>query len=174
MALNQNVNVWIVVTDNVWKTIKERINDDDYDGELVNAVRAIRMQADPIGSSRSFRKPTLANKKRKLISINFPKGSRSTIIKEALALLDTELGNKFQVAGAWWWDGRQVGTKWVNDEDHSEGVKGSPLYPTNPTQLVKFMPDVVVDNSDPENPVYGPATELTDVNLTQGQAKRQF
>ncbi len=74
MALQQNVNVWIVVTDNVWQTIKERINDDDYDGELINAVRAIRMQADPIGSSRRFNKPTLANKKRKLISINFPKG----------------------------------------------------------------------------------------------------
>ncbi len=174
MALKQNANVWIVVTDNVWKVIKERINDDDYNGDMIQAVRAIRRQADPRGSSARFKKPTLAQKKRKLISINFPKGSRSTIVRESLDLLDAELGNKFNVAGAWWWDGRQIGTRWINADDHSEGVEGVPLYPISVNQLVKFMPDIVVDNSDPESPVYGPATELTDVNLTQGQADRRL
>ena len=50
---------------------------------------------------------------------------------------------------------------------------GSEWYPI-PPQTLNFMADVIVDNTDPENPVYGPATDLTDTNLLFGQGKRDF
>lgn len=174
MALNQSANVWIVITDTVHEQIKDRIGDPDYDGQLINAVRMIRRQADTIGSSRAFKRPTIAGKERRLFSVNFDQGEDGAAIQDAIDLLDTELGTDFSVAGAWWWDGRQVGTQWVDPTDQSLGTTGTPLYPINETQLVKFMPDVVVDATDPDNPVYGPATQLTDVNVTAGQAERRF
>ena len=63
----------------------------------------------------------------------------------------------FQVMGIW-------------HTDTGEAVNAFPVSP----QLINFMPDVITDNSDPENPVFGPATQLTDVNLLAGQAPRDF
>ena len=51
------------------------------------------------------------------------------------------------------------------EENYVSGSTGTPTYPLHP-QLINFMPDV----GDP--PV--PATELTDVNLLQGQPPRSF
>lgn len=108
------------------------------------------------------------------------------------------------VIGAWFWDdGRQAGTELTYDtrtvtktwselnpdyqpdpelpdfddrfvlritgdveEEYISGYTGTPVYPIPTVQLLKFMPDVG------EPPV--PATELSDVNLGQGQAPRVF
>lgn len=70
----------------------------------------------------------------------------------------------FGITGAWRFDdGRPVGMQWVDPGDHSQGLTGTPWYPT-PAQTINFMPDV---NGQP-------ATELTDVHLLYGQAPRIF
>ena len=47
-----------------------------------------------------------------------------------------------------------------------------PRYPINQVQLVKFMPDVWDETTSPGQ--YVAATQLTDVNLIQGQQPRDF
>lgn len=53
------------------------------------------------------------------------------------------------------------------------GGTGTEWYPV-PPQYINFMPDIIIDNTDPENPIYGPATDPTDVNLLFGQEPRNF
>lgn len=53
------------------------------------------------------------------------------------------------------------------------GGVGNEWYPV-PPQYINFMPDIIIDNTDPENPIYGPATDPTDVNLLFGQEPRNF
>jgi hypothetical protein len=57
------------------------------------------------------------------------------------------------------------------EEDYITGYTGIPDYPINTTQLLKFMPDVW-NGDDPAT--FSPATVLSDVNLSSGQAPRDF
>lgn len=78
----------------------------------------------------------------------------------------------FGLLGAWHYDdGRPVGMQW--DAGEPPELTGTPWYP-QPPETINFMPDVITDNTDPENPVYGRPTELTDVLLVFGQANRAF
>ena len=81
-------------------------------------------------------------------------------IRADLDMLVASYPQDFGVLGCWdWATGEEVGNP--------------PWYPI-PHQTLNFMPDVIVDASDPQNPVYGPATELTDVLGLCGQAPRSF
>jgi len=171
MSVNQ-ANVWIAVSETVFQQIKDHINDPDYQGVLINLVRGLRRQVDIRTTSNMWKRPTIATKEYRLFSLVYGENDDLQAIRDALDTLSAELGNDFSVAGAWWWDGRQAGTQWELDQDgeRTGNTTGTPIYPINATQLVKFMPDVYDEQSDSMIP----ATELTDVNLVQGQSQRRF
>jgi hypothetical protein len=170
--MSREANVWVVVADEVFEQIKDKIGDPEYDGILINLVRFLRRQADFKITSKLWKRPTIAGKVRILFSANYGQDDDLVTIKDALDTLSAELGSDFGVAGAWWWDSRQAGTQWeIVDGEPTGNTTGTPMYPINAVQLLKFMPDVW-DDSDP--PVLIPATELTDVNLIQGQKPRRF
>ena len=76
--------------------------------------------------------------------------------------LNADFPGQLRTIGAWWWDsGLQV--------MNPAGVQ--PQFPINIPQTLEFMPEVW--NGD-EPPTFSPATVLTDVNLGQGQAQRDF
>lgn len=93
--------------------------------------------------------------------------------------LNAEFPGQVRTIGAFWWDGRQVGTEWeldengervfhieIDDEGQEEIIwhtTGQSIFPLH-TSILEYMPDI--DGS--------PATELTDVNLGQGQTPRIF
>ena len=78
----------------------------------------------------------------------------------------------FSVVGAWHYrDGRPVGTSWSNDDPPI--LTGDAWY-KQPPETLNFMPNVVVDDTDPENPVMGRPTDLSNVLLVFGQSARIF
>jgi len=89
-------------------------------------------------------------------------------------LLAGEFAGEAVIGGAWYLDGRQVGTEWEIDEegDLTGNTTGTPRHPVQPL-LIAFMPDVW-DNTDPENPVQVAATELAQIHKISGQKDRRF
>lgn len=79
--------------------------------------------------------------------------------------------------GAWHFEGsepdsplgRELGTEWDGGM-----LTGVPKYP-QPVWLLDLMPPIIIGYTDPPDntdPIYGPATEVTDLLLTFGQAPR--
>jgi len=180
----QNANVWIVISDTLWQTIKDILTDDEYSGVEEDLLNFLRKQVDWKTTFRMFKTPTIAAEVRYLFNLSF-NGAHDDLasIKDAIDELSAIYGIDFSVAGSWWWDGRQGGTQWELDTSGNPTgeTTGTPMYPINATQLLKFMPDVpLLDTSgNPEldtsgNPILIPATELADVNLIQGQRPRRF
>jgi hypothetical protein len=160
-----NINIWIVLTETAKDTLRPLLDDPTYDGPHLTAVKIFRRMIDIATVERMFKSPTLGGTKYFLYSVTFNDigGGGAQKLQDALEYLEANYPAQFEVVGAWLWDGRQVGTQWVDPEDHSQGTTGTPLYPIHP-QLIQFMPDVGG----------APATELADVNLVQGQSPRQF
>lgn len=67
-------------------------------------------------------------------------------------------------------DGQRLSVTGDVEEEFVSGMEGTPMYPIPKRALLKFMPDRV----DEDGLVIGPATELSDVNLSYGQAPRSF
>lgn len=88
-------------------------------------------------------------------------------VESDLNAMQSTYSDDFSILGAWRCDdGMQIGG---ND---------TPSFPT-PSFAINFMPDVMIDPGDPEAdpvvpPTYERPTQLTDVNLLFGQAKRDF
>ena len=112
---------------------------------------------------RLFKEWAAAGRVYKLWSFYAEKPNGVPLIRSDWDMLIASYPQDFGVLGAWNWDtGAEVGE-----------AQGDIWYPL-PPQTINFMPDIIVDNTDPENPVYGPATELTDVLLVLGQGNRSF
>ena len=159
-----HVNLWIALTDAAKTTLRPLLDDEDYAGPHLTAVRIFRNMIEYGTVTNMFKSPTLAGTKYHLFSLTFNDihGQAAQKLQAALVYLEDNYTNQFEVVGAWKWDGSQI-----MDNSVSPAV---PFYPLHP-QLVKFMPDVW-DTSSP--PQLIAATELTDVNLIQGQAHRDF
>ena len=111
-----------------------------------------------------FKRWQAAGRTYKMWSLNANKPEGYQQIRDDFDMLNLAYNKDFDIVGAWRFDdGRPVGMQWVDPEDHSQGLTGTPWYPT-PAQVINFMPDV--DGQ--------PATELTDVHLLYGQAPRVF
>ena len=88
--------------------------------------------------------------------------------------LNAEYPGKLRTIGAWWWDGRQVGTEFTFDNDGViTGTSGIPRFPLH-TSILEFMPDIVMRDQDGNEISRVRPTELSDVNLLQGQVERRF
>lgn len=77
--------------------------------------------------------------------------------------LHDEFTGQIRTIGAWWWDGREVGTEWV-DEVGGE-TREQPLFPQH-NNILEFVPDTDEFGTRP--------TALADVNLGLGQTPRRF
>lgn len=109
---------------------------------------------------RLFKEWNAAGRTYKLWSFYADKPADMNTVRTDLNMLIGSYPNDFAVMGAW---------------NYSTGAEvGNPIWYPLPSQTINFMPDIIVDDTDPDNPVYGPATELTDVNLLFGQAPRSF
>ena len=178
-----NVNVFLIITQTAKNTLRHLMDDHEYDGQHLKAVRIFRRMAHYQVVEQMWKTPTIATKKRYLFSITLPSKA-----KDAIDYLLEEYPNQIAVAGAWFWDGRQVGTQFVLDEDGSKTYNldengepidqplttGTSTYPIGRNALLKFMPDIIERDSEGAIISTNPATELTDVNLEQGMQPRIF
>ena len=180
------VSVWVAISATGTTAIRERLSwneetQGEYSGTITDTEHKIFQKMHDVATVQAmFKKPTIAGKSWRIFSLNFEASSKA---KEALDWIAENRTGHFYVMGAWWYDGRQVGTKFVYDE---EGIQqfdeviedeivisstpqttGTPVYPVH-NRLIDFMPDRLVD----ELPV--PATELENVNLILGQKPRRF
>lgn len=89
--------------------------------------------------------------------------------------LNAEFPGQLRTIGAWWFDGRQVGTEWELDEDgvRTGGITGQPLFPLG-ARVLEFMPDDVTYDEDGVETSRTRPIVLSDINLGFGQKPRQF
>lgn len=167
-----NANVFLIITKAAKDVIRPLMSDYEYDGPNLKAVKLFRRMAHFTITENKWKSPTIAGKKRYLYSITIPANQKA---KDAIDYLLAEYPNQIAVGGAWWWDGRQVGTQWALDEGGSRtgDVTGTPTHPI-PSQLIQFMPDIIERDSEGAIISTTPAMVLTDVNKEQGCAPRRF
>ena len=159
------VNIWFGMRKTAAEVVKARLNWDE--GEYTSPVtdreyRLFKLMADQENVERLFKVASISGNDWILWSIGFdePANVLQKVQDEIDALL-LKYPTQVSIAGAWFWDGRQVGTQW--NEDQTD-ITGAPTYTIPTTQLLKFMPDVEGL----------PATVLADVNLSLGQSPRRF
>ena len=178
-----NVNIWIALSTSAKNAINTRLRwNTETDGEYTGPVsdteyRIFRRMAHHSITSRMWKTPTLGGKTWHLFSLTFDlSGTNKNKLKDALDWLAANRGNLFQIVGAWHWSGRQVGTQWELDQDGNRtgNTTGTPTYPINTSQLLKFMPDIIEYDNDGNVTSITAATAVTDVNLEQGQFFRRF
>jgi len=88
--------------------------------------------------------------------------------------LVAEYPGQLRTIGAWWFDGRQVGTEFTFDIDGAiTGVTGIPIFPLH-TSILEFIPDIVTYDVDGNETSRVRPTVPSDVNLSMGQAERRF
>ncbi len=165
-----NLNIWIVLSTQAKNAVNARLRhtDGEYTGPVSDQEYNIfRRMVHHSANIDRWTSATFGGKTWTLFNLTFADPDKQ--LKKALDYLADNRGNSFRIGGCWWWDGRQVGTQW---DEETGNVVGTPIYPI-PEQLIQFMPDDV-DYTDPENPVFTPATELKQVNLEQGQHDRRF
>lgn len=168
-------NIWLVMTTQAKDEYKARKSSEDYSGPMDDDTFAILDKiADGEVVRNLFKRPTLGGKQYHMFSVYLTGNNRA---KEAIDYLTTKWSGHFIVCGAWWMDGRQVGTRFTYDEDGNvTGVTGTPLYPI-PAQAYRLMPDTVVYDDEGNEVSRTPASsnsDLQDVNLLQGQSPRRF
>ena len=100
------------------------------------------------------------------------------VIKPQVDQLAIDEPGAFTIMAAWNYStGLDLGLEWddQSDEDPENWTTtGAALYPQNKAHLLTYMPDVWDGISDPEFPVYIPATVLVDVLLVFGQPRRKL
>lgn len=171
-----NINIWILMSASVTNLIRTRLEwDEEQSGEYRGPIGRLEhgifsTMAHFSNVERMFKRPTISGQKRHLFNLNF---TSETKAQEALDYLAANRAENFIIGGAWYWDGRQLGTEWEVDTDGDRtGTTGTPTYPLH-LRLIDFMPDVV-EHDDGNVISTTPATVLTDVNRIQGQESRRF
>jgi hypothetical protein len=168
------VNIWIALRNGAHIAIKERVQwDEDRDGPYAGPVpnwvgRMFETIADRATVEKLFRRDRVwfsqgaVWRDWDLWSLNFDESRENLqLLGEKLADLELAYPSMVRVVGAWWWDGRQVGTRF----DANGDVVGTPTYPLD-ARLIEFMPDLDDQGTRP--------TEMGDVNLVFGQSPRRF
>ncbi len=162
-----NVNIWLILTQTAVNTLRDLMDDESYDGQHIKAVRIFREMADYVTVEKLFKRPTIGGKKRFLFSVNLQGSSKA---KDAIDYLLATYPGDIAVGGAYRWDnGLQVGLSY----DENGDVTGTPIYPQHP-KLIKFMPTIKEYNVSGVLISETDATQVTDVNLIQGQHERVF
>lgn len=154
-----SANVWLAASEDMMQAYKDYPNSsmDEQSYDIISSAWGIE------GSAKLFKAQPIGGKDWSIFGLYTPRNPNLQNIKSSLDYLEATWPNDCAVAGAWYCimagpDGkaRQAGI--------AEDGTGTPIWPINFTQLIKFMPDV--DGQ--------PATELTDVSLVSGQLPRNF
>jgi hypothetical protein len=137
----------------------------EYTGPVTNRqYRLFRYMQDFTQRQKLFRKPTLNGRVWTLWSVMFDDEINVLqLIQDEIDQLAADYPSQVVVAGAFHWEGNQVGTTLVSTDPPTQ--TGTPTYPLHP-QLIEFMPDTDDQGTRP--------TELSDTNLLFGQAPRIF
>ena len=165
------VNLWLGMRKTASEVVKTRLNWDDsteYTGPITDReYKLFKLMADQEVVEGRFKVAIIGGNQWVLWTIGFekPLNVLQKVQDEIDALL-LKYPTQVYVGGAWFWDGRQVGTQF----DAEGNLTGTPTYPI-PAQLLKFMPDVW-NGDDP--PTYSTATVLADEHLSLGQSPRDF
>lgn len=160
-------NVWVsmsqVFKNELWPFVRQgtpAVTFPDINGLQPETVEFFNAIYDEGTVEKLFKEWNAAGRTYKLWSFYANKPADVPTVKDDLDMLIASYPQDFAVLGAWnYGTGNEV---------------GNPIWYPLPPQTIQFMPDIIVDNTDPENPVFGPATDLTDVNLLLGQAPRSF
>lgn len=173
------VNVWLALRDDAQALVRERLawdNETPYEGPVPDRVfKLFRRMADLNNTQRLFRIDTPVSRDWTVWSLYFDyRASVLQKIQDELDYLIATYPNRTRIVGAWHWDGRQVGTQFVYDVDGNiTGVTGASTYLIH-SRTIEFMPDVVIRDDEGNEISRTRPTELTDVNLLQGQKERRF
>lgn len=153
------VNVWIAVRDDAQAAIATRLAwDEDAQGEYAGPVtdrtaRLFRKMFDRATVQNLFKAAAIAGRDYSLWSVYFDESANVLQkIQDELDAVASAYPNHIVIAGAWDMDGGQVGGY------------------TPHARLIDFMPD----ERDADGEIIGPAQQVTDVNLLQGQQPRDF
>jgi len=123
--------------------------------------------------SEIFRKDRQGNKDYELWSLYYEVETEQQL-RDIRNDLNAEFPGQVRTIGAWWWDGRMVGTEFTYDAEGAvTGTSGNPIFPLH-TRILGFMPDEVRYNKQGQETGRSRPTSLSDVNLGMGQAPRRF
>ena len=170
IANAEKVNLWIAISTQAVDEYIEKGSDPAYSGPMDDVTfSTLSKMADRRVVQNLFKPVDAAGKTYKLFSINVEGSAKA---KAAIDDLTEKWPTHFIMLGAWWSDGRQVGTEIVEGE-----VTGTPIYPIH-AQTYKFMRDTA-SAWDAEGNVTAttPASsnaDLRDVNVMTWQAFRNF
>ena len=168
-AFADPVNVWVALRDDAQGAIVTRLQCDRdeacvYSGPVTNRqAKVFAKMSDRGNVQKLFRVDRQGARDWTVWSLYFDEPV--TVLQKIQVELDnlaTNYPTQFRIAGAWHWDGRQVGTQWNVDRTD---VIGTPTYPV-PARLIEAMPDLDSIGTRP--------TQLTDINLLMGQVPRRF
>lgn len=175
------VDVWLALSDTAIDAFKARraVEEagDEYTGPVTDrAYRILSKMANMENRQRLFKGATLAGKTVQIFSLAFTENLGA--VNTALTELEEDYPGHIGIVGAWWWDGRQVGTEWELDGngDRTGNVTGTPAKPI-PNWAYQLMPDLVTYDGNGDEVSRTPASsnaDLKDVNLLLGQAPRRF
>lgn len=173
-----NVNLWVLLSATATALIRTRLEwDEEQRGEYKGSIGRVEnsifnTMADFANVARMFKQPTFTGRKQHLFTLNFT--SEAEAVK-ALDNIETNHAGQSIIGGAWFWDGRQLGTEWVLNEggERTGDTVGVPTYQLH-ARLLDFMPDTIKRSNTGNVISTTPATVLTDVNLIQGQKERRF
>jgi hypothetical protein len=106
-------NVFLVITKAALDVLRPLMDDSEYNGSHIKAVRIFRRMADYRITENMWLSPVLGGKKRYLFSINLPGSSAA---KDAIDYLIETYPTQIAVAGAWRHDtGLQVGLEYTDE-----------------------------------------------------------
>ena len=164
------VNLWLAIRDDAQQALNERLNwnlkeQGIYTGPVPDrAARLFKRMHDRTRVQRLFRTDNVGGRTWTLWSIYlFYNINILSNVQNELDFLVATYPNQLQIVGAWFMDGRQVGTQWA-DEEHLT-TSGSPIYPIH-SRILEIMPDIDEVGTRP--------TEPSDINLLMGQSPRRF
>ena len=181
--MSKYANLWLALSSQALTEFRNRrTQGDSYTGPMDDETyRILDKMSDQEVVKGMFKSPTIGGKTYNLFSVYLEGTAKAA---RAIEKLTTDWPTHFFVIGAWWMDGRQIGTEWEIDEDElsetygqrTGNVTGTPVYPI-PAAAWRIMPDVVTYDSEGNEASRIPATsnaDLRDINVLQGQQPRRF
>lgn len=175
------INIWLALRNDAHTAVKQRLNwntetQGNYTGPVGDReIKIFRFMVHRAIVLAQFKKATISGNRWHLWNIVL-KEPKDLLLKLQIELdyLETTYSTQFIIGGAWFFDGRQIGTQFVHDEDNNIiGVSGTPTYLLHP-ELINFMPDIITYDIDGNETSRTRPTKVSDVNLLQGQKERHF
>jgi hypothetical protein len=107
----------------------------------------------------------------KMFELQMPKGKLDDLVE----FLAGYPAANWKLVGVWEYEtGLQLGQRFHTKADGSTEIRGTPTYPVNTTELLKFLPPINVYDANGNLVSSTPRTSAEDVHLWLGQALRLY